>query len=410
VVGLLLGAAAARALIRSEGSEPVIQLSWSLLTLLGLPTLMLLVWTVVWLWPRREAAGLPGRAVWLGAATLARRFDATGHGRAAAGALADYGRHGGRRIASAGTHLFWAGYAAGALGLLAAAFIGLRFDFAWGSTLLGPDALAPAIELLSRIAALWPGVQPPDREAVNALLIDRSPAADRGLWAGVLLALLALLGLLPRIVLAALFLLLHRRQRLELDRSLAAYVALSRILQPAAATSTGRLGPAPPKRLARRSRPRAAAGSGAAVAIGVELETPGRDPSLLAPDAEWLGTADDRTARRLLLEAVSARRPKPQQAIALCSMLRTPDRGTGHWLAELDALVPVRIRLLEAPQLIARERRPGNPRSRLGPTLHRLRTRPPGTRRLKCPEQSPSPCSWPWSATPTPARPRCSGP
>jgi hypothetical protein len=361
VLGLLLGAAAARALIRTGGSEPVIQLSWSLLTLIGLPSLMLLIWAAVWLWPRRAASGLPGRAVWWAAAAFARRVDASGHGRAAAAALADYGRHGGRRIASAATHLFWTGYAAGALGLLAAAFIGLRFDFAWGSTLLGPDALAPAVEALGRLAALWPGIEAPDRTAVTALLIDRSPAADRSLWAGVLLALLALLGLLPRALLATLFLWLHRSQRLELDRSRAGFLALARVLQPALAGSTGRIGPAPPEQLARRTRPRAVPGSGATIAIGVELEAPGSDPALLAPDAEWLGTADDRASRRIVLEAVSARRPKPQRAIVLCSMLRTPDRGTGHWLAELDSLVPVAVRLVETPQLIERD---GDPASR----------------------------------------------
>ncbi|NKI35377.1 DUF2868 domain-containing protein, partial [Wenzhouxiangella sp. XN79A] len=216
VLGALLGAAAARALLGGDG---VVQLSWALLTLLGLPSLMLAIWLVAWLWPRNAATGLPGRSIWLAAAALARRFDASGRGRAAAGALAEYGRSGGARIASAATHLFWAGYLSGALLLLAAAFIGLRFDFAWGSTLLGPDALAPVIEALGRVGALWPGVAAPDREAVAALLIDRSPAVDRGLWAGVLLALLALLGLLPRLVLAIVFLLLHRRQRLALDRS-----------------------------------------------------------------------------------------------------------------------------------------------------------------------------------------------
>ena len=38
----------------------------------------------------------------------------------------------------------------------------------------------------------------------------------------------------------------------------------------------------------------------------------------------------------------------------LCSMARTPDRGAGAWLAELDSISPVAIRLVEAAA--ARER------------------------------------------------------
>jgi len=351
LLGGLLGAAAARALL---GSDDVVQLSWALLTLLALPTLMLGLWLLVWLWPRSEAGGLPGRAVWLAAAGLARRFDTSARGRALAGALAEYGRSGGRRLASAATHLFWAGYLAGALGFLAAAFVGLRFDFAWGSTLLGPDLLAPVIEALGRIAALWPGIEAPSRAAIAALLIDRSPAEDRTLWAGVLLALLALLGLLPRLLLAIAFLLAHRRHALALDRSRPGYVALAGVLQTAPAASTGRVGSAPPERLGQRARPRAEAGSGPAVAVGVELETPPAEQAERAPDAEWLGHADDRASKRALLDALAARRPRPRAVIALCSMLRTPDRGTGSWLAELDAIAPVELRLIERPQWAAR--------------------------------------------------------
>lgn len=344
LLGGLLGMLAARALLGSDG---VFQLSWALLTLLGLPTLMLLIWLLVWLWPKRSARGLPGRAVWLMVGNLARRFDSRGSGRAVASALSDYGRAGGARLASAGTHLFWAGYLAGAIGLLAAAFVGLRFDFSWGSTLLGAEMLAPVIESLGRMAALWPGVDAPDAEAVRALLIDRSPPADRGAWAAVLLALLTIAGLLPRLVLATVFLFAHRGLKLELDLARPGYIALAGVLGNRAPASTGRRGAAPPRELTRRTVPRAAPGTGPIVAVGVELETPSADQPELVPDAEWLGAADDRASRRALVQAIGALRPRPEGIVALCSMARTPDRGTGAWLTELDSIAPVAIRLVE---------------------------------------------------------------
>lgn len=349
-LGGLLGALAARAQL----GDGVVQLSWALLTLLGLPTLMLAVWLLVWAWPTRAARGLPGRALWAAIAGLARRFDSSGRGRAVGAALADYGRAGGARIASAATHLFWAGYLAGAIALLAAAFVGLRFDFAWGSTLLGTETLAPVIDGLGRIAALWPGINAPDDAAISALLIDRSPPADRGDWAGVLLAVLALGGLLPRLLLASAFLLAHRRQRLALDLARPGYVALATVLRADRQGSTGRIGPKPPARLSQRTLPRASPGSGPRVAIGLELNTAESGQAELVPDAEWLGAADDRRARRSLLEAIGTRRPRPEAIVVLCSMARTPDRGAGAWLAELDSIAPVAIRLVEAAA--ARER------------------------------------------------------
>ncbi|NKI35329.1 DUF2868 domain-containing protein, partial [Wenzhouxiangella sp. XN79A] len=90
-------------------------------------------------------------------------------------------------------------------------------------------------------------------------------------------------------------------------------------------------------------------------------ETPEAERRELAPDAEWLGQADDRASKRALIDALAARRPRPRRVIALCSLLRTPDRGTGGWLADLDAIAPIAIRLIDAPEL---RRRGGDPATR----------------------------------------------
>ena len=162
-------------------------------------------------------------------------------------------------------------------------------------------------------------------------------------------------------MLAAAFLALQRRQRLALDLARSGYVALVGAMHASESTSLGRLGSTPPERLARRGAPRAMPGKGSTVAVGVELDTPAAEQPDLAPDAEWLGAADDRPSRRAITDALAQRSPRPSSIVALCSMARTPDRGTGAWLAELDAIAPVELRLVETDRL---EQRNGDVESR----------------------------------------------
>jgi hypothetical protein len=59
-----------------------------------------------------------------------------------------------------------------------------------------------------------------------------------------------------------------------------------------------------------------------------------------------LGRADDRHQRRELLAGLARLDPAPARIVALCSLNRTPDRGTAHFLCELADLAPVEIRLV----------------------------------------------------------------
>ena len=358
LLGLLAGAGAAQTVLAADG---LIRLSWAILTLLGLPTLMLLLWLAVTLWPKRKqpGRGLPGRVFWWLSSLFAQRFSTHPAKQQLASSIAGYGRLHGSRLASLATHAFWSCFFIGALILLWAAFIGLRFDFSWGTTIIDSSAMEPVIVWLGHPAAWLTGLELPTQTQILALLTERSTAADRNTWAWYLLSVLAVYGLLPRAVLAMTYAWIQRNARPTLDLSAGCYLQLLPVLAGASSERIGPQGAAAPTLddLSQSATP-AVAGDGQAVMIGVELENPSWPPSLnehvieaLSESTrrlpEPLGRADDRTARKQLYEAIALLRPHPERIVALCSMARTPDRGVARWLSQLNGLAPVQIVLLE---------------------------------------------------------------
>ncbi|MEM7052963.1 MAG: DUF2868 domain-containing protein, partial [Pseudomonadota bacterium] len=355
----------------------VIRLSWAIVTLLALPTLMLLIWLIIALWPKHTKAsrpgarGLPGRMLWWLSSVFARRFSTSTNKRHLAASVNEYGRLHGARLAGIATHAFWSCFFVGALMFLWAAFIGLRFDFSWGTTMLDHGLLERIIVWLGAPAAWLTPLELPDQSQVLALLAERSAAADRRTWALYLMSVLAFYGLMPRLLLALAYALMQRHSKPTLDLSLGGYLQLLPVLAASKPQRIPPKGDTPPSldtlAASGKRRKAASAGSGRAVLIGVELEASTWPPRL--SDAEQdllasmdinlsqpLGQANDRTAQRQLEEALALLEPKPQRIIALCSMLRTPDRGIGRWLADLNALAPVALMPVEADRL---ERRGG---------------------------------------------------
>lgn len=353
LLGLLAGAAAAAGVETGRGT---IALSYALLVLVVLPSLMLLLWCVVSLATRRGAAsGLIGRAGWRLALALRSRTALTPERHPLGLALAEFGRLRGSVLMALATHAFWTAFMVGAIVWLWLRFLGLRYDFSWETTLLAGDALASWIAAIGTVPQLLPGVEAPSLAQAQAVLEGHSGPGERTLWARYLLGTLLVYGLAPRLLLTGLFAWRWRRIQLELDLGRPGYRALAAALDSADARTLGRRGTVPPESVARRERPRAVPGSGPAVAIGLELETsPVRQPRL-APGAEWLGSATDRASREAVRAALDGFRPRPSELIVLCSMARTPDRGSGTWLAELDTIVPVQIRLVETDSLRARD-------------------------------------------------------
>lgn len=363
LLGVLAGAATAAGLAQADGT---IALSWTLLVLLLVPSLMLLLWLVLSLGVAGigrdgAAAGLIGRLGWQLSFWLQSPRCDDGGSQPLTSALKEFGRNSAAVPMALATHGFWSGFFVGAIGALGLRFLALRYDFSWETTLLAGDTLAGWIAALGALPALLPGIEAPTIDQARAVLEGRSGVGERRLWAGYLLGCLLLYGLLPRLVLAAGFLWRWRTLRLPLNTALPGHRAVLDALGRGEARSLGPLGPAPPRFAARaRAANDRRGGSAAPVALALELDTPPARRARLAADAEWLGSADDRDQRHRILKHLVQLRPRPAEIIALCSMARTPDRGTGAWLAKLDAIAPVRIRLVETAALLARGGEPGS--------------------------------------------------
>ncbi|MEX0915971.1 MAG: DUF2868 domain-containing protein, partial [Wenzhouxiangellaceae bacterium] len=69
------------------------------------------------------------------------------------------------------------------------------------------------------------------------------------------------------------------------------------------------------------------------------------------PGCRVLGRADNRRQRAEIVQALRLLDPRPEKIVALCSLARTPDRGTMTWLGELAEIAPVEIRLTDADRL-----------------------------------------------------------
>jgi len=354
LLGAVLGALAAGGVETSTGT---IALSYALLVLLLVPSLLLLGWAVLSLWPGPPRAGLPGRAAGRLLTTLIRRLGHAGHREHLAAALGSLIRARGRTLLALATHGFWSGFFIGALVWLWLRFLGLRFDFSWETTLLSGDWLESVIIAIGTLPHWLLGVAAPDPEQARTVLTGRSDAANRALWANYLLAALLLYGLLPRLLLAIGFWLGWRRARMRLDLGAPGYLRLLPVLSGRSAEGGGRMGARPAERVfnAATGAPRADPGHGDPVLIGVELE---RDRDRWPPDdatCRVLGQADNRDQRRALIDALAALEPRPSEIVARCSALRTPDRGTGLWLTELAGVAPVRIELEDLSQLARRD-------------------------------------------------------
>jgi len=348
VLGALAGATAA-ANLRMGGDT--IALSYALLALLGIPLLLLVVWLLAALAaPGTRGAGIPGRLAF----ALAGRLGVRTGRRHVAGALAELGRLGGRRLMAAVTHGFWTAFFAGCIGWIWLLFLGLRFDFSWETTLMADPWVEVLVIAIGTPPAWAFGLEIPNADQVQAALIGHSSPGDRRLWAGYLIGALGLYGLAPRGLLALVSLWRWRRMRLPLALDRTGYLRLL----PALAGASEAVEPAgpPPAQpgVAGPRRNQARAGPGARLAIGFELDgnEPGWPPE--DPALRVLGRADTREQRRQIEQAAARVEPPPSKIVVFVSLARTPDRGTGHWLDRLAAIAPLEIRLLGEPGSAAR--------------------------------------------------------
>lgn len=364
VLAALLGWLAAAT---SLGSGDPVNLLTVLAALVGVPTLLLMLWLLVLAASLRPGGGTapasPGLLAslplhltrWLTAHDAPRRAALTGLTSLLTRPPA------GRWLFGSLTHGFWLMFSVGALGCLLLRLTTVQYDFVWGTTLASD---ARAMQLLGALTWLPQqlGLPAPDQDTVAASRLGAgNVGAQRRLWGQFLLLAVAGHVLLPRMLLLAACALLARRalQRTPLDLGQPFYQRLLLDLQrasqpqtPVDAKPARSLGPVVPP----PSRTDAGAGQYLAV-VGLELD-PAQDwpPPLQDRSGLALNNISDRRSRATALEELGNLAPAPALLLVVSSALRTPDRGTMDLLSELGgaARAPVFLWLLDREQLEAR--------------------------------------------------------
>jgi len=344
---LLGGAGLALAALGSEQKGPI-NVFWALGSLLGLHLLTLCGWLLGLLFAGDSGGALGRLWLWL-SEKLAR--DARAAQLAPALLLLLQRRHLGRWGLGLLVHGFWLLALTAALVTLLAQLSTRNYGFYWETTLLDGDTFVALTQGLGALPALF-GFSLPDPATIRASADQAlSAEAARQAWAGWLLGVLLVYGLLPRLLLALLCLgrWLSGRARLALDLSLPGYRLLAERLQP----SSERIGVCDAAPAVMPGIPANALASSPAVGapaqlVAVELDESRAWPPALPGAVGDAGILDSREQRRRLLERF-AEQPPARLAVAV-DPLRSPDRGTLALLGELSRSAgQTRVWLLPAP-------------------------------------------------------------
>jgi len=351
------GAAAMRAALGAEGEVNTV---WLLGALLGVQTLLLALWLVLVGLRAGARASVLGplvlRAAMALGARLRRDADTLAALRAWIGVLAGAGPR--PWVLGAITHGLWAAFNLGAL-LAALALLTLRqYDFVWGSTLLSEATVADLLGAVSWLPARL-GFPVPDAETITASRIGALGGGDRQAWSGLLLGALSIHGLALRAAgtVACGALAVRALRRVRLDPALPGYARVAARLQPPG-PSLGIVDPAPRATAPRAPGPPVTPGPGAPALVSLELERPDWPAWIDPAHFALAGRADSRAERRALAGRIGALDPRPRAVVVLCSLPRTPDRGSGAFLEQLAACAPLVLVLEEADRLEARVQHP----------------------------------------------------
>ncbi|MDP2244284.1 DUF2868 domain-containing protein [Pseudomonas sp.] len=326
-----------------DGQRPV-NVFWALGSLLGLNLLLLLGW-VLGLLLARDSSGALGR-LWL---WLSEKLARDAQAAQLAPALLVMLRR--QRLNRWGlgvlVHGLWLLALLTALLSLLILLATRRYGFVWESTILGGETFIAMTQALGALPALL-GFSLPDAELIRAS--GDNPLASEAArlsWAGWLVGVLLVYGLLPRLLLGLFCLWRWRRgcAALQLDVGLPGYSLLRERLQP----SSERLGvcDAAPAQLPRPSAGSNSQDTQGAVLVAIELDERRPWPPALAQGISDAGVIDSREQRQRLLEQLT-RFPPARLAIA-CDPRRSPDRGSLALLGELArTAAATRIWLLPA--------------------------------------------------------------
>ncbi|MEN1727401.1 MAG: DUF2868 domain-containing protein, partial [Pseudomonadota bacterium] len=365
----LLGLASGWLAARASAADREMDLLLVTLTLIGLPTVFLLLWFLVWMFSFRRTrsrgplSGIAARGLdWLGPRVF-RSEMAVELAQSAAAALPTSA---GRWWLSLGTHLLWLFFSIGAAIALVLYFSLAQYDLSWGTTILDEQTVVQLVQGLAWLPRELGLIPPLSNEFIERGRVGGLAGIDRAQWARFLMLMVLVYIALPRLMLAALSWLRLRsvRRRLPLALGQPAYLRLESDLMNHGESE--RLLDKPPElwpERALRSRP---ATSGRAVLIDLELEpeSQGAMATALADRVVYLGLADGRAQRAALEEALQAMSPPPGELLVVCSLRRTPDRGAARLLGRLADAARSGV-VLVMIDLDSVQRRGGSARARI---------------------------------------------
>lgn len=358
LVALAIGSGTAAAAL-GDAARPV-NLLWAVSGLLGLHVLTFCLWLGGLAWSLATGASTGGALgkLWL---ALARRV-----ARGPAAALAPQALLNLMARArllpwllGAVSHAFWLLALGAALVTLLAMLATRRYDFVWETTILDPGYVERLALWLGSVPGML-GLPTPDAALVRASDgLSTQPADGRAIWAGWLLGVVAVYGVLPRALalLACVWKVRRGMTKLVLDLSLPGLDTLQARLQPAS-RRTGVIDPdaaqaAPGE---RPGVPSAAATTHASLAgehvvpgrawlVGIELPEDLRAALQRSPAVNDAGVIDSGPQREAAIERLHAARPV--RLLIVCDARQTADRGTVSLVTELAGLA-VQSRILLA--------------------------------------------------------------
>lgn len=325
----ILGGSGLAVAALGDGLRPV-NVFWALGSLLGLHLLLLLGWALGLLLSRDGAGALGHLWLWL-SARLARDAQAA---QLAPALLLMLQR---QRLSRWGLGVlvqgFWLLTLLTALLTLLALLATRRYGFVWESTLLGGDSFIALTQAIGSLPALL-GFSLPDAALIRAsgdsALANESARLS---WAGWLVGVLVVYGILPRLGLLLLCLWRWRRgcAVLSLDLGLPGYSLLRERLQP----GSERLGvcDAAPAQLHQPQAGSLAEGSQGALLVAIELDPQRSWPPALPKGIGDAGVIDSREQRNQLLDQLN--RFPPARLLIACDPRRSPDRGSLALIGEL---------------------------------------------------------------------------
>ena len=343
LLALLSGAGLALGAL-GDGQRPV-NVFWALGSLLGLHLLLLLGWLLGLLLGGKQAGALGRLWLWL-SEKLARDARAAQLAPALLLLLQRQGLN--RWLLGLLVHGLWLVALLSALLLTLVLLATRRYGFVWETTLLGSDTFVSLTHALGAIPALM-GFAVPSAEIIRASGDAALPIeAARHAWAGWLLGVLLVFGILPRLLLTLFCLWRWQagQKHLQLDLSLPGYSLLRERLQP----SSERLGvcDTAPAQLHQPEAGQTVRDSQGALLVAIELDPQRNWPPTLPKDVADAGVIDSREQRKQLLDQLS--RFPPARLLIACDPRRSPDRGSLALLGELARTASAtRIWLLPPP-------------------------------------------------------------